>query len=222
MKCIYCEGSFVQPFSLQSFLFQKKEVCCEQCMNMFEKIEGPICKKCGRSVKNVEYCDDCISMKGQSLSYNRSIFHYTEEMKEWINRYKFYGDVTLSKMFIKDLRECYEKYFNHIKMIVPIPLSEERLLERGFNQVEILANEAGFQLNVCLKRIHSEKQSKLSKIERLNRKQVFSYFADEKIKNEPILILDDVYTTGKTVRDAATILLQSGASEVFSLTLVRA
>jgi len=226
MICIYCDRKFTETFSLHQLFFNRKETACIQCLAKFEKIVGTVCEKCGSVTVQKKICGQCkISDKSnlqQSLTSNRSIFDYNSEMKNWINRYKFYGDVTLATMFITDLRDYYEKYFKRFKIIVPIPLSEERLQERGFNQVEVLAELAGFTLTKCLKRIHTERQSKLNRTERMNREQIFSFCGGEKFQNVPILILDDVYTTGKTVGDAAIVLLQNGASEVFSLTLIRA
>ncbi|WP_088041565.1 ComF family protein [Bacillus sp. EAC] len=226
MICINCGSHFVETFSLHHLFFQLEEKTCSQCLTGYKKISGTICEICGghaHDQKLCKYCEESLELNtSQPLKLNRSIYHYTDVMKEWLNRYKFYGDVTLATMFITDLREYYENNFKHIKIIVPIPLSEERLVERGFNQVEVLGEQAGFPLTKCLKRIHTEKQSKLNRNERLKREQIFSYCGEKKIQNMPILILDDVYTTGKTVRDAAIILLQNGASEVFSLTLIRA
>lgn len=225
MICVYCGEKFIETFSLHRMFFNGTETACSKCLNRFEKISGPICRVCGSVILNRDLCKTCDEFikenSNQPLTMNRSIFHYTNEMKEWLNRYKFYGDVTLASMFTTDLQENYESYFKRVKIIVPIPLSDERLNERGFNQVEVLGELSGFQLTKCLKRVHTEKQSKLNRSERLSRKQVFSYCGEKKIENVPILILDDVYTTGKTVRDAAIILLQNGASEVFSLTLIR-
>jgi competence protein ComFC len=138
-----------------------------------------------------------------------------------MNAFKFRGDVAVAEVVTQELKESYIKLFSTINQIVPIPISEERLEERGFNQVEILCQMAKLPLNICLGRKHSEKQSKLTRKERLAREQLFFYKKEEKIQNVPILLIDDFYTTGKTVRDAAKILLENGASEVYSLTLVR-
>lgn len=226
MICIYCDDKFTEDFSLHRLFFNSKQTACNQCLDRFEKITGQICEICGCALQQQKLCTQCKesveSNPIQSVTSNRSIYQYNSEMKVWVNRFKFYGDVTLATMFITDLREYYENYFKRFKIIVPIPLSEERLNERGFNQVEVFAELAGLKLTRCLKRVHTERQSKLNRTERLQRKQIFSFSREEKFQNEPILILDDVYTTGKTVRDAAIILLQNGACEVFSLTLIRA
>ncbi|MFB7138182.1 ComF family protein [Gottfriedia sp. NPDC056225] len=211
---------------MHKLFFENKDIVCLQCKGLFIKIIDPVCEICcGHVFENQKLCKSCLEYKEQNpnqpLIINKSIFHYTNEIKEWLNYFKFCGDVKLASLFAEDLREYYENYFKNYK-IVPVPLSDERLNERGFNQVEELARYAGLSLTKCLKRIHTERQSKLNRNERLNREQIFSFSGEMKIDNESVIILDDVYTTGKTVQDAATILLENGASEVYSLTLIRA
>ncbi|PGL71483.1 amidophosphoribosyltransferase [Bacillus sp. AFS055030] len=226
MICVYCGTQFVEKFSLHKIFFRNEESACSQCLAKFEKIIGPVCESCcGKVLDDQKQCENCIEYMNLKLDIpliiNKSIYTYTKEIKEWLTNFKFYGDVQLAVLFASDLREYYENSFKNYK-IVPIPLSDARLKERGFNQVEVLAQYAGLNLTNCLERIHTEKQSKLNRYERLSREQVFSFCGERKIDNESVVILDDVYTTGKTVQDAAAILLKNGATEVHSLTLIRA
>ncbi|MBP0726748.1 ComF family protein [Bacillus sp. RG28] len=222
MICVICNQSFHPRFTFRSLLFQSKQFICEECNRYFVKITGPICQYCGRMMEEDGVCVECESLiRISTIQYNRSIYCYNEGIKSWMNAFKFRGDVAVAEVVIQELIESYIKLFSTIPQIVPIPISEERLQERGFNQVEILCQMAKLPLNHCLGRKHSEKQSKLTRKERLAREQLFFYKKEEKIQNEPILLIDDFYTTGKTVRDAAKILLENGASEVYSLTLVR-
>ncbi|MGN7175963.1 ComF family protein [Paenibacillus sp. FSL R5-0490] len=104
--------------------------------------------------------------------------------------------------------------------LVPIPLSPERLYERGFNQSAALILEAGFTPAELLQRIHSEKQSKKSRLERIHHHQVFEPL-NINIENKVILLIDDIYTTGSTLYHAAKVLKTGGAASVLSLTLAR-
>ena len=104
--------------------------------------------------------------------------------------------------------------------IVPIPLSPERLQERGFNQAEALIVEAGLQSANLLKRTHSEKQSKKSRSDRIHVPQVFS-LEPTTLEGKRILLVDDIYTTGSTLRHAAKILVENGAASVSSITIAR-
>lgn len=127
MICIYCDRKFMEPFSLHQLFFDRKETACSQCLALFEKIVGSVCEKCGSASDNEKKCPQCKenekSNLQQSLVANRSIFSYNPEMKVWMNRYKFYGDVTLATMFITDLREYYEKYFKRFKIMIGMTIT---------------------------------------------------------------------------------------------------
>jgi competence protein ComFC len=104
---------------------------------------------------------------------------------------------------------------------VPIPLSNERLYERGFNQAEAILVEAGFPPTHLLTRIHSEKQSKKTRSERIHLPQVFQIFDEINLEGKMIVLVDDVYTTGSTLRHAAKLLKRAGAHHIQSITLAR-
>src|SRR5690625_1097913 len=69
-----------------------------------------------------------------------------------------------------------------------------------------------------LTRIHSEKQSKKTRSERLSADNPF--VAAKKV-NKPVILVDDIYTTGTTLRHAATLLKEQGCPEVYAYTLIR-
>ncbi|MGO4888793.1 ComF family protein [Anaerobacillus sp. MEB173] len=137
-------------------------------------------------------------------------------------KYKFRGDYVIGQAFEPLLQQMYQAEFSDC-MVVPIPLSNERLYERGFNQAKHLAELIGVPVFDVLKRTtHEQKQSKKSRTERLSlEKSPFEIQSNESIQNKPILIIDDIYTTGATIRQAAKVLLDSGAKEVSSLTVGR-
>ncbi|WP_311921608.1 ComF family protein [Heyndrickxia sporothermodurans] len=134
-------------------------------------------------------------------------------------RFKYRGDYILAKIFSQKIQKELEKI--SYDAIVPIPLSNERLLERGFNQSTALATEANINVANLLTRVHTEKQSKKSRQERIHLQQVFNRRDDVKLEGENILLIDDIYTTGSTLRHAAKILKEAGAKSVTSITIAR-
>jgi competence protein ComFC len=124
-------------------------------------------------------------------------------------------------------------------VVIPLPLSKERLKERGWNQAEIIAREivklnSSFSLNTTS--LHKVKntlpQTKLSKSERLkNLKNCFAIKDSDskiegkrdldrvKIKNRNIILVDDVTTTGATILEAKKVLLNAGAKNVLAFTI---
>ncbi|MEK3888050.1 ComF family protein [Bacillus sp. FSL K6-3431] len=196
-----------------------------------ELITGKRCEKCSRSFANLkaefidkELCTDCVRWEANDtwtgvLQQNLSAFEYNEFLKELLARYKFRGDYQLAEAFSLQIRAN----INQIPydLLVPIPLSEERLQERGFNQAVGLAQKAGFPTIDLLIRKHSEKQSKKSRQARIRSKNIFAFSEKDNIKGKRILLIDDIYTTGSTIRHAAKVLKQAGANSVSAFTLAR-
>lgn len=170
-------------------------------------------------------CIDCLYWERSEkwadvLVKNESIFVYNDFLKELLAKFKYRGDYALAKIFTDDIKKTISDLtFDYI---VPIPLSEERLYERGFNQVEALIREAGFSFYQMLTRNHSEKQSKKTRAERLKLAAVFKWNdMSIDLRNRKILLVDDIYTTGTTLRQAALVLKSFGAKQIISLTLCR-
>ncbi|MGE6379101.1 ComF family protein [Peribacillus muralis] len=153
------------------------------------------------------------------MSKNISLFHYNEHLKGIIAKYKYRGDCALAEIFVPYMREILEDM--EYDLITCIPLSDERLRERGFNQAQALADLLGLRTVELLTRIDTEKQSKKSRHERMTLPQVFQVAKKDVLRNQSILVIDDIYTTGTTLRQAAKALKKAGAKAVSSITLSR-
>jgi competence protein ComFC len=228
-NCLVCHEVIESLFGWIDLLSSaKRAFLCESCLAKLQKIVGEVCKICGRpfATLNTQFrsgdgCYDCLRWEEDPefsglLSKNFSFYQYNEFLKEVIAKFKYRGDYVLAKIFAEEIKSKIKE----IKpdYIMPIPLSEERLYERGFNQAEALIIETGFQPTNLLTRIHSEKQSKKSRLERIHLSQVF---LATKPVNGKIIIIDDIYTTGSTLRYAAKALKTAGAKQIFSITIAR-
>ncbi|MDQ0214960.1 competence protein ComFC [Oikeobacillus pervagus] len=232
MRCLLCNEPMNIDHDWHTFLFFKKEEpCCENCQNQLKRITGEQCKICSRPLANLDstymegdLCLDCIRWEQdpeykEVLHKNISLYEYNDFMKEVIARFKYRGDYVLARCFSEQIRKSLNSHT--YDKIIPIPLSEKRLLERGFNQATALATEASLTITNALSRKHSEKQSKKSRTERIHLPQVFQLIPDQHVTNQTILLIDDIYTTGSTIRHAAKILKTAGASNIHSFTLAR-
>jgi competence protein ComFC len=141
-------------------------------------------------------------------------------MKEVLALYKFRGDAVLAKLFKEELKKIYTTHFQNL-LIVPIPLGEERLYERGFNQSLFLAQQLDVEIVEALAKHETGKQSKKGRSDRMDGENHFYVAQPDAIRDRNILLLDDIYTTGTTIRMAAKRLKDAGAKEISSLTLVR-
>ncbi|MCH1625077.1 ComF family protein [Ferdinandcohnia quinoae] len=233
-NCLLCH-SYYDEINSWSTLFSLSEPdpVCPTCEGKFESIDGEICTICGRPFSKIstEYregdlCYDCVRWQNDNrwrdvLQKNRSVFLYNDFGKEIISLYKFRGDYIVSNAFRTSLKHTFRTYYNSSYIIVPIPLSSERLYERGFNQALVLAQLLGKPIHEILSRNHLEKQSKKSRQERMETENVFQIEDRVSVKEKSIILVDDIYTTGLTLRHAAEVLLREGAKSVSALTLMR-
>jgi ComF family protein len=115
-------------------------------------------------------------------------------------------------------------------VLVPVPLSKERRLERGFNQAEIIAYELGKATGIPIDAhsverhlpTHIHRVGMDDKARELSVRNVFSVKRPNLIAGKRILLVDDVLTSGATASNCAKVLKKHGASEVNIFTLARA
>lgn len=249
--CLICFTEIIPPMGWNDLISKvKKQNICQTCKAKLEEIKGETCSICGRPLEQLDArfiqgdrCYDCVRWEEDHewrgcLTKNQSLYHYNVFLQEVIARYKFRGDYVLANLFTEQLRQ--KLAGQPSDLLVPIPLSPERLEERGFNQAEALIREASLTPANILTRIHGEKQSKKSRNERIHAGQVFrlaeplskplyhnqtlhisepEHLPD--LKGKTIILIDDVYTTGSTLRHAAKILTSHGAASVTSITIAR-
>lgn len=226
--CLVCHNEIPLPLSWQTVLgLAKQPQICEQCQEKLALLQGACCERCNRPSNKDVICYDCLRWE-QSVNWNnvleknRSCYQYNPFLKEIIGRFKYRGDAALAQVFAKELQRIYNKNFSNF-LLVPIPLSKKRQYARGFNQAELLAQLIGEPLLALTRTNDETKQSKKSRRERVNLHQPFQIelALKDKVQAADILLVDDIYTTGTTVRLAAKVLRQHGAKVVSSLTVAR-
>jgi competence protein ComFC len=229
-NCLNCSAEVEEVWSWRGLFYREPQFLCKGCAKQLEKIEGERCRGCSRSLEALpsnlikeDICLDCLRWDRDPvwqgiLHKNDSLYHYNDFLKEYLARYKYRGDYALAKAFSHTIKSYLAKI--EYDLINPIPLSDERLYERGFNQSTALLEESEVRPSNILTRLHSEKQSKKTRAERLLQEQVFQ-LVETDVKGKSILLFDDIYTTGTTLRQAAKLLKKAGADKVSSLTLAR-
>ena len=220
MKCLLCGQTMKAVLTFSSLLLLKNDdsCLCSDCDSTFERIGEENCSNCRKTGLSTK-CQDCQfwCKEGVEVSH-RAIFTYNQAMKDFFSRYKFDGDFLLRKVFASVLSEELKKYKEY--QFVVIPLSPERLLERGFNQVEGLVEAAGFSFKDILGKREESASSSKSRLERLATEIPF-FIKDGISLPKKILLIDDIYTTGATVNRVKRLLEEAGALEVKTFSLVR-
>lgn len=213
-----------------------KQVVCEACQGRIPFIRSHEiqCGSCGRP----EHCPDCPRFTGGALAGNRSAVRYDELMKEWLALYKYRGHERLGELLVDSMFHAFclldlQYGFSRsgkIPILTYVPLNSQRERERGFNQAEQLAKglakRCGLQTFPLLARArHTEKQSSKSRRHRLESlRGAFVLREDTPITlgGRPIILIDDVYTTGATVHECAEVLARRYADNaVYACTWAR-
>lgn len=224
MKCEACQNDFFKNWDLTTFIFNQikyDSVICLECQEQFIKIGPNYCFGCGKYQTMSDMCIDCMSWmrKGQTLLQNRALYRYSQMMKWFFREYKFKGGYHLRTIFLGELETLIEAE----RMIVIIPIAANKLKQRGFNQTKGLLQDQthGSNLLRC-KQSFQTTQSQKSREQRIHTPQWFELNVDRsEVKGQMITLIDDIYTTGRTLYHAADCLYVAGAKNVNSITLVR-
>ncbi|KGX93945.1 competence protein [Pontibacillus halophilus JSM 076056 = DSM 19796] len=223
MNCLWCEAELVPEVTWSTFIGPfEANVLCQICSERMERIGAIVCPRCNRPMEEMKPCYDCErwELSGTKLTMNKSLFLYNEFMQEVVAQWKYRGDYALIELFRADVEQIFRSMRTnwYDAILVPIPLSELRMKERGFNQAAVLAQATGLPVQDLLTRVHGEKQSKKTRHERMNTGNPFSIRGSVPPK---VVLVDDIYTTGQTLQHAATLLHQNGSVEIASFTLIR-
>lgn len=176
------------------------------------------------------WCGDCLSKQDIApfeigvdcgLNSATTLFCYSESdpIAKLIKMFKYDFNLEISDLWKKIISESKISFPKNL-LVIPVPLFPKRKRERGFNQAEILAKilaEANdLEIDFAsLNRIRATpQQTKLSREKRLtNLKGAFGW-KGEPLGGRKILLVDDVLTTGATMRECAEVLRAAGASEI--------
>lgn len=198
-------------------------------LSLLDWIYKKKCYFCGSSYESSKMCEKCYEkLDFASFSVDREIYGvkiyscglYKDMMQKLIRGLKYHNQKDLAFYQAKFMLE----YWKHLNInenfiVVPVPLSEQRLKKRKFNHMELVASEfcklSGMEPEFDLvKRIKNTKpQYNLKKQERmLNLKNAFKVL---KTTDKPILLLDDICTTGSTFE---SLILELNKNNIYNIT----
>jgi competence protein ComFC len=217
-RCVICKS-------------KSSRIICEDCLGKVAYLKAPVCGICGKPRDKYfsgDLCEDC-AREGAPFIMARSVALYDGMIKEAIHKFKFDGKRTLAP-YLGRFLVSYLQYgdipIKEIDAVIPVPLSKQREKQRGYNQSKLLADGIArhFSIHIdssSLKKIKDvTPQFELSRKERLQ--NIKGAFRSSPIAGKNILLIDDIYTTGATAREAASALRTAGAGNVYVLTLARA
>jgi len=216
---------------------------CESCQSSVQRLSGRICPRC----LGIRTCNptaelgtglEPIRLRSASLgagcetcngalpfaSVSSFGYYHDPKLRSVITALKFNG----TSAVLHDLQAFIASRPIDLPMadaVIPMPLSQERLRERGFNQAELIAeallscNVKRETWNVLVRIANRIAQSSLEHDVAARRANVAGAFACHGAVPSNVLLVDDVVTTGATAGEAARALLAAGAQQVHLLTL---
>ncbi|MGK9476108.1 ComF family protein [Melioribacter sp. OK-6-Me] len=202
---------------------------CLHCKIKLNDNEKYLCKECNNSLHRISIPLSSLN-KIESLSDYRTLYLFEKEMpvQSLIHNLKYNGIFRIGIYLGKTMGEEYKNIFMnewHIDSIVPVPLYHSKQAERGYNQSYYIAkgikSATGINVSKVLKRIrYTQSQTELTLSERmLNVKGAFKIKRFKKVTGKSLLLVDDVITTGSTVNECASVLLEAGANKVYATSI---
>jgi len=216
-RCKLCDNILVS---------RDEKIICNECKSKIKINLEPVCRKCGKLLNiDGDLCGECLinpPIFRKHISYSI----YEGEIRDLILLYKYLEIEKLKKLIASCYIELfYKKVDEEFDFIIPVPSDDGR--KREYDHIlevsKILSKELGIRLlpNNLIKIKRTLPQAGLSMRKRLNNlNKAFKLNDPVEISKKKILLIDDVYTTGTTVKKCAGLMKRVKA-DVIVLTLAR-
>jgi len=211
---------------------------CNSCLEKIEIDKSNKCPVCDRPIPKGQICLFC--QKKTSLNRLCWAAPYSNSLtQQLIKIFKYHYVKELAQPLSRLLIKCLTPGVKHGALVVPIPLHKRRLREREFNQAELLAKQVAeyFSLplenNVLIRkkytpqqartRPHKERRQALKNVFEINPEFTKKCLSQNKnlLNNKTIILVDDVFTSGATMSEAAKVLRRAGAKEIWGLVIAK-
>ncbi len=201
-----------------------KNSLCEGCQTLIQAPGNP-CHICAKPLLQAgQICGECRSDE-PAFSHTICAAIYQPPVSVWIQQLKFGGRLDRARIMAEALSEPLADVDLSIP-ILPVPLHKKRLLSRGYNQAYevakiIAANQQRHILDRHLVRTkHTAMQAELHEKQRTANVRA-AFKVEQPIDAPVVMVLDDVMTTGQTMRSVARCLIQSGVQQVIAVVFAR-
>lgn len=188
--------------------------CCGDCWSSLPAITGSKCSSCALPVPEGERCIECM-LDPLPVDWTEAWGHYRGSLERVLHAFKF----ERHDFFAEPLAELMVVRDADFDAVVPVPMHRSKLRRRGYNQAELLARALArrtglrCEASVLAKRGETTAQSKLQRAARVANVR-HAFVATPRAAGRAVLLVDDVSTTGATLRACAAELLRAGALRV--------
>lgn len=200
---------------------------------LIDLIFPPRCGGCGRV--DFRWCETCLgdlqaipvifeSRPQEGLAGVGASGLYDGMLKQAVQAFKYNGAVELAAALAERLATTLEQLDWAFDFIAPVPLSVNRLAERGYNQSDLLGRLTAERMNAlyrtdALRRERDTEQQARLNIQQRSENVKDAFAATEVAADQSVLLIDDVVTTGATLKACAEALESARAAAVYAITV---
>ncbi len=212
---------------------------CHTCMEtLTQTLPEPLCAQCGRPIVSAAAAEgmslpQCHLCRSQVYAFDfaRSFGAYTPRMSRAILLLKYGNVPPLGAWFARRLASLIERQPQGFAadVVVPVPLDQDRMRERGYNQAELIAKPLArllgipFRSYLLVRTRPRPSQLRLTRRERWETvRGAYATHKTAQVDKLRVLLVDDVFTTGATLDACSRALKGAGAARVVGLTVARA
>lgn len=212
-----------------TYLFSEIIYLCDLCLSRL-KLSEHYCSICGRELdSDKKICSFC-----QEISFRfdlaRSVGIYDGLLKSLLLKFKYEHSLIITNPLVKLLALSLEDYYHseNIDLLVPVPIHNNRMIQRGYNQAYLITEGLSIETGIPLSRIVKKVKDNppLFNYSYNKRRDLVknSFLIEENsLYGQTILLVDDIFTTGATTDEIGHLLkVIGGAARVLVLTIATA
>jgi ComF family protein len=222
LQCINCATNLT---SSETYL-------CNECSEKFYFIDNPKCIRCSKPFyveTELDYvCGECDKRK-PSIDRVLCLVSYEGTGKNLIQKFKYGKNYSIGKCIGKLMgKEELSFPIDKIDYIIPVPMTKKKLRMRGFNQSLVLSRLLSQKYSISLAQSLIKKHETLPQVGLTKKDREHNEIEDSLLVTKSsqflkknILLIDDVYTTGRTLNSCARILKRAGAKRIYGYVFAR-
>jgi len=200
---------------------------CSSCARKLPKVLPPVCPLCGIPQINQSLCPSCTKHHYQ-IDGIRSPFRFEGMVRQAVYQFKYNNLRDIAQTLAELMAEYIKDNPVPGEILVPVPLHSKRLKRRGYNQSQLLARELGKITGMQVATDYLQRtrptppQTDTAGLQQRLENVSGAFTAGAlRLKKQPVILIDDVATSGATLNACAMALKQAGAATVWGLTLAR-
>lgn len=195
-----------------------QDCLCDACRERLKtwRVPPQACDRCLSPVSKGKPCAFCASPMMKPIEAVFSPYRFGGEVRQLIHALKFNACGEAAPLLGRAMAESLSR--REFDCIVPVPLHEKRLRQRGFNQAALLcqelSKETGIPVQELLRRDRYRRPQSKTPLKRRSENVSRAFSCAENAEGLRVLLVDDVRTSGSTAHACAKTLLKAGAESV--------